>query len=111
MGQRRAGTEDGDGRGGEGRDGDGEGRDGMRRAMVEMESEMMELERATMEMEVVEMARAEMEDAACGQDHSPNPGGNSLSFNAALHQPTLFMSLQRSCIISLEKGIKYEWPE
>lgn len=84
---------------------------GMRRAMVEMESEMMELERAMMEMEVVEMERAEMEDAACGQDHSPNPGGSSLSFNAALHQPTLFMSLQRSCIISLEKGIKYEWPE
>lgn len=73
---------------------------GMRRATTETESEMMELERATMEMEratmemeVIEVDRAEKEDAACGQDHSPDPGGSSLSFNAAniIYEPTAFL--------------------
>lgn len=52
--------------------------------------------------------RAAMEDAVCGRGHLLNTEGSSLSFNGALHQRTLFMSLQHSRIISLETGIKYE---
>jgi len=40
--------------------------------------------------------------------HSLNPEESSLRFNAVLHQQISFMSLQHSCIIRLEKGIKDE---
>lgn len=44
----------------------------------------------------------------CGCGHLPNPEESSLRFNAVSHQRTIFISLQHSCIIRLEKGIKYE---
>lgn len=44
----------------------------------------------------------------CGWGHSLDPEGSWVSFNAVSHQQALFMSLQHSCVIRPEKGIKYK---
>lgn len=39
---------------------------------------------------------------------SLDPEGSWVSFNTVLHQQTLFMRLQHSCVIRPEKGMKYK---